>query len=141
MHIQPVLKKLAFVTLVLALIFFTPFVSAVAQCPDINPEEIEINVDQSSKQITVYSTRETNFRGMDISLYNMDDGSYYFDSKRRKEVVDVRGLSVSIRNNELEIKNLIPGDFVIIIENPGCEKQVIGWGYSGLPNSAIRVQE
>jgi hypothetical protein len=71
----------------------------------------------------------------------MDDGAYYFDSGKRNEVVDVRGLSVSIRNNELEIKNIIPGDFVIIIENPGCEKQVIGWGYSGLPHSAIRIQE
>lgn len=141
MHIQPVLKKLAFVTSVLTLIFFIPFVSAFAQCPDINPEEVEINVDQASKQIMIYSTGDMNFRGMAISLYNMDDGSYYFDSEKKKQVVGVRGLSVNIRNSELEIKNLIPGDYVIIIENPGCEKQLIGWGYSGLPNSAIRVQE
>jgi hypothetical protein len=71
----------------------------------------------------------------------MDDGSYYFDSERKKKVVDIKGLSVNIKSNSLVISKLIPGDFVIILEKPGCEKQVIGWGYSALPNSGIRIQE
>ncbi|MBR9999527.1 MAG: hypothetical protein KFF73_11175 [Cyclobacteriaceae bacterium] len=140
-HIQPVLKKLALVTFVLMLIFFTSFITVFAQCPEINPDDIEISVDQLSRQINIQSLSDLNFRSMDLSLYNMDNGAYYFDSERKKEVVDLRGLSVNIRSNDIEIKNIIPGDFVIIIDNPGCEKQVIGWGYSGLPHSGIRIQE
>jgi hypothetical protein len=141
MHIQPVLKKSAFVTFVLTLIFSTIIIPVNAQCPDIKPEEVRISINQAAKQINIQCNPDVNFRRMHVALYNMDDGAYYFDSEKRQEVVVVRGLSVSIRNNELEIKNIITGDFVIIIENPGCEKQMIGWGYSGLPHSAIRIQE
>lgn len=140
-HNQPVLKKSALGTIVTLLIFFIPIITIRAQCPDINPEEVEIVVDQSNRQITMRYGADINFRQMNLSLYNMDDESYYFDSERKKQVVDIKGLSVNIKNNSLVINKLIPGDYVIVIENPGCEKQVIGWGYSGLPNSGIRIQE
>jgi hypothetical protein len=71
----------------------------------------------------------------------MDNRSYYFDSERNKPVVQDQKLSFDIKSNELIIKRLLPGDYVIILENDGCEKQIIGWGYSGLPNSAIRIHE
>jgi hypothetical protein len=141
MHNQPVLKKIALGTLVTMLIFFTSIITVSGQCPEINPEEVEIKVDQSRHQIDFEYSSDVNFRQMGLSLYNMDDGSYYFDSERKKQVVESKGLSVSIRNNSVIINNLSPGDYVIIIENTGCEKQVIGWGYSGLPHSGIRIYD
>jgi hypothetical protein len=140
-HNQPVLKKLAFGTFVTLLIFFISSISTRAQCPEVHPEEIEIQVDQSIRQIKIQSVSEINFRQVGLSLYNMDNGTYYFDSERKKQVVDSKGLSVNIKSNSLVVNKLMPGDYVIIIENPGCEKQVIGWGYSGLPNSGIRIKE
>jgi len=141
MHSQPVLRKFAFVTSVLTLIFYTSVISAFAQCPEISSDEIEIDVDQGTRRIDIRADSDINFRRMALSLYNMDDGAYYYDTEKRKDVVDIRGLSVNVRSNELEVRNLIPGDFVIIIENNGCAKQVIGWGFSGLPNSGIRIEE
>ena len=141
MHNQPVLKKLAHATLVTLLIFFTSLNTVSGQCPEINPDDVEITVDQSLRQINIKYSSDINFRQMGLSLYNMDDGSYYYDSERKKKVVESQGLSVNIRSNSLVIDNILPGDYVIIIENSGCEKQVIGWGYSGLPHSGIRIQE
>ncbi len=141
MHNQPVLKKIALGTLVTMLIFFTSIITVSGQCPEINPEEVEIKVDQSRHQIDIEYSSDVNFRQMGLSLYNMDDGSYYFDSERKKQVVESEGLSVSIRSNSVIINNLSPGDYVVIIENTGCEKQVIGWGYSGLPHSGIRIHD
>lgn len=140
-HNQPVLKKLALGTFVTLLVFFTSILAVNGQCPEIKPDDVEIQVDQSLRQINIQYASEINFRRMGLSLYNMDDGSYYFDSERKKTVVESRGLSLNIRSSSLVINKLLPGDYVIIIENPGCEKQVIGWGYSGLPHSGIRIQE
>jgi hypothetical protein len=124
------------------MLFFLNFFSpALAQCPEINSEQIKIQVDQSLRQIRIQNNSDINLRQVGLSLYNMDDGSYYFDSERKKQVVDIKGLSVNIKSNSLVISRLIPGDFVIIVEKPGCEKKVIGWGYSELPNSGIRIQE
>jgi len=140
-HNQPVLKKLAHGTLVLMLIFLNSFNTVNAQCPIIDQNDVEIEVTQSKGQIDITCLADIDFRRMGLSLYNMDNGSYYFDSERKKPVVEGQKLTFDIKSNQLIIKKLLPGDYVIIIENSGCEKQIIGWGYSGLPNSAIRIQE
>jgi hypothetical protein len=139
-HNQPVLKKLAIGTLVLLLIFFTSLDTLNAQCPQINPDMVEIEVDQSKDQININSLADIDFRSFSLSLYNMDNGSYYYDSEGKKTVIDGKKPSFNIKSNKLIIRNLSPGDYVIIIEKSGCEKQIIGWGYSGLPHSAIRIQ-
>ncbi len=123
------------------LFIFLPFIPVSAQCPQVNLESIEITVDLSVKQIVVRNQGDEGFENFGISIYNMDNKSYYYDSERSKSILEIQELSVNINNTRIEINNITSGDFVIILENSGCEKQVIGWGYSGLPHSGIRIQE
>lgn len=118
-----------------------PIIPIYAQCPQINHENIEINVNLSGRQIFIQNSTDIGFENFNVSLYNMDNKSYYYDSERKKDILEVSGLSVNISNSIIEINNITPGDFVIILENNGCDKQVIGWGHSGLPHSGIRIQE
>ena len=74
-------------------------------------------------------------------VYDYDEAKFYFDSWNREKIVDLRGVNVRIGSDRIEIQGLPAGDFGIVVENQGCPKQVIGSGYSGFPNSAIKIDK
>ena len=74
-------------------------------------------------------------------VYNFDDARFYYDSWYRESAVNnVARIKIRISPQEINIRDLPPGDFSIVIDTQGCKRRIIGRGYSGFPDSAIRIE-
>ena len=137
MVLKPGLLKLIAFNVVLLIFTIS---AAFSQCPGFSSKNTNISVDQSSGTVSISTSSETDFRSVRILIWNFDDKTYYFDSghiERTKENISV---NVRINSKDLMIKRLPPGDYSVVVEKAGCKLNQIGLGYSGLPDSGIKIE-
>ena len=136
-------KGLNFHIIPVLLILFTFFLNnrLYAQCPEFSLKNTNIDVNEARGNISISTSVNINFSLVRVMLYDFNEAKFYFDSDHRENVTEIRGLNVRIYTNRIESRGLPAGDFGIVIEKQGCQKQVIGSGYSGFPNSAIKIDK
>jgi hypothetical protein len=111
-----------------------------SQCPGFSSKNTNISVEPDQGNFSIKLNSDINLNTLRVMLYNYDAPGYYYDSWNRERVNDVSGLRVMVNPENISVRGLPAGDFSIIIEKEGCKKQVIGLGYSGFPNSAIKIE-
>jgi hypothetical protein len=111
-----------------------------AQCPQLNSENTKTSFDKNSRQVTILTTSETDFISQRVIIWEYDEAVYYYDSKNKVTVKNVPELIITISSKKIFISGLPSGDYSVIIDKEGCKQQVIGLGYSGFPNSGIRME-
>ena len=131
------LQRLSLILLFVFTIFFSH--SAYSQCPQISVNSTNIATDNKKGNITISTTADVNFLSVRVMLYNFDEAVYYYDSWNRENIPNHLKFNIGINSNSINIKDLPQGDYAIVIEQQGCKKQVLGLGYSGFPNSAIKI--
>ena len=122
------------------LLIITSF-SASGQCPDFAKEFFNIETSQNTIQIEALKEFDEDFTSMRVLIYNLDNKQYYFDTQGKEKIDESRRANVTINRNYININGITPGDFVLLLEPNGCPQKMVGWGYSGFPNSAIRIKE
>jgi hypothetical protein len=127
--------------LLLVCILFFPFKNQ-AQCTTIDKDDYEIELFKFSSTYTLelrFLSTDINLNEYYIQLYNFDNALYYSDESGRRSVINDSGIILNKSGSILRFSGVPDGDFGIILEKNGCENQIIGYGYSGFPYSAIHV--
>ncbi len=142
-NIQPDKFKLFYITLFLnVMIFFQGVPSVLAQCPEIEKSDYEINIDRVGDLYSIsvdILDPAINISEYQVQFYNFDRAAYHIDQTGREQVLNRTGINFNITARGLRLSNVPAGDYGIILIKQGCENKVIGYGYSGFPHSAIQV--
>jgi hypothetical protein len=93
-----------------------------------NDEELEINLSNFSGNLTSYQLR----------LYNYETTNDFISVN----LTGVQGSNIEFNRNEKKIiiKSIPAGDYLVIFENSACQNIYVGEGFSGFPNSGIRIE-
>ncbi len=124
---------------ILFLLLFSPVI-IYGQCPALSSKNTNIKVDASKGEISISTTVGVNFAASRILLYDYDQPAYYYDSWHRENITNSNKLDIRINPGEIEIKNLPAGDYAIIVDRQGCGRAVLGRGFSGFPDSGIKIE-
>lgn len=142
-HIQPVkLIKTARVLVLILAGLFLGIIPNYAQCPEIQSDDYSIRVTSSGDTHSIrirIEASELNLSDYRIQLYNFDLAVYHLDESGKENVVNDTGIFYDMNARGMQINNLPAGDYGVILLRQGCDQQVIGYGHSGFPHSAIQV--
>ncbi len=120
-------------------IVFTPVFSQ-AQCIDIQEPDYRIDINQFGQGTVIEIEFGTDLplSEFTIQLYNFDNARYYVDESGQNTTID-NDINYNVTGSVIEFNNVPEGDFGIIMIQSGCKEQIVGFGYSGFPDSAIRT--
>ena len=113
-----------------------------AQCITIDKGDYEIEVINSGNTYSLevrFELADMDLNEFNIQLYNFDNASYYSDETGRNRLATNSGIILQKNRLLLKFSGVPEGDFGIILEKNGCGNQIIGYGYSGFPYSAIQI--
>ena len=129
--------------MIIQVIFFTLLFSdqnGTVQCPAFDNNNTIITIDNPGNGFKVTTNLEIDFSSMRILIYDYETANYFYDSWNREDVHFEDSLKLFSTSNSIHVTGLPPGDFSVITEISGCPVKQIGLGFSGFPNSAIKIE-
>ena len=127
-------------TATIILFILTMTIEVYGQCPNLDKGNTKISLNKSNKSISVSTTAEIDLSATRVMVYEFDEGVYYYDSRHLEKTKNIKEITVTVYSQEINVQGLPSGDFSIVVEKSGCKLQALGLGYSGFPNSAIRIE-
>ena len=122
-----------FLTIVLVLIFSSSL--SYSQCLSKELVSVELNNDELTIDLRNYSGDLKSYK---LRIYNYERADDFISVN----LFNTNSIDVEFNNNEnvIIIKNISEGDYLIIFENSACDNIYVGEGFSGFPNSGIRIE-
>ncbi|WKV10944.1 hypothetical protein [Marivirga harenae] len=120
----------------LVLIFMLSGSNGNAQC--LEKDLVSLNLNNSGELEIDLSNYSGDLTSYEVRLYNYETTNDFISVN----LEEAQGANIEFsRSKKKLILNGIPaGDYLVIFENNACQNIYVGEGFSGFPNSGIRIE-